>query len=237
VPVIPVKLAENVWRIPTLGNDLINSFAFVDSDGSVCLVDAGLKGASRKLLAALGAIGKSATDVSNILLTHAHFDHVGGAARLRDATGASVQLHDDDAGYLREGKAPPFGQKGLLARVMAMASPGLPACHVDATFCEGDLLPIAGGIRVLHTPGHTPGHASFLHEPSGVLITGDALFNFRDRISYSFAMFCSDSVLSRETADRLGEVDYEVAAFTHGPEMRDRPREAIREFLLRRQSR
>jgi hypothetical protein len=63
------------------------------------------------------------------------------------------------------------------------------------------------------------------------LITGDSLFNFRDRVSWSVAAFCTDFPLARQTAERLGEVDYEVAAFTHGPHMRTNARERIREFL------
>ena len=42
---------------------------------------------------------------------------------------------------------------------------------------DGQVLPVAGGLRVVHTPGHSPGHASYLHEQTGVLITGDAIFN------------------------------------------------------------
>jgi hypothetical protein len=67
-----------------------------------------------------------------------------------------------------------------------------------------------------------------------VLITGDALFNFRHKLTYAPAFLCSNAPLTRETAARLGELDYEVAAFTHGPEMRDRAREHIRGFLSRR---
>jgi glyoxylase-like metal-dependent hydrolase (beta-lactamase superfamily II) len=105
---------------------------------------------------------------------------------------------------------------------------------VDETFTEGDVIPAAGGLRVLHTPGHSPGHCSFLHEPSGVLVTGDALTNLRARMNYSFASSCSDFKMSQGTADRLGEVDYEVAAFTHGPEIRTGARDAVRSFLRRR---
>jgi glyoxylase-like metal-dependent hydrolase (beta-lactamase superfamily II) len=108
------------------------------------------------------------------------------------------------------------------------------SCDVDGTFAEGELLPVAGGLRVLHTPGHSPGHCSFLHEPSGVLVTGDALVNFRARVNYSFVSGCSDFKMSQDTADRLGEVDYEVAAFTHGPEIRVGARDAVRAFLRRR---
>jgi len=233
VPPAPVQLAPDVWRFPTLGRSLINSFAFVDGDGTVALVDAGLKGAPKKLTAALSEIGKRPADVNRILLTHTHPDHCGGAAGLRQRTGAPLHVHQDDAGYLRNGRRPPLDPAFPIAKVLRFVGQG-PRSPVDGTFLEDDIIPVAGGIRVLHTPGHSPGHCSFLHQRSGVLITGDALFNFRDKITYSFAPFCTNAELSRDTADRLGEVDYETAAFTHGTEIRGGARKAIRGFLLKR---
>ena len=234
MPPAPVQLAPGVWRIPTLGRNLINSFAFVDDDGTVALVDTGLKGAPKKLAAALSEIGKRPADVNRILLTHAHPDHGGGAEGMRERTGAPLHVHDDDAVFMTEGRRPPADPKRPLGRVLAFVSKKGPQATVDETFLEGDLIAVAGGIRVLHTPGHSPGHCSFLHQRSGVLITGDALFNLRDKMSYSFAAFCSNVELSRDTADRLGEVDYEIAAFTHGPEIREHAREAVRGFLAKR---
>lgn len=230
----PVALADGVWRIPTFGANLINSFAFGEPDGGITLVDAGLKGAPPRLVAALAAIGRGPHDVRRILLTHAHPDHIGGAARLRTTTGATAHIHDDDAGFARAGRRPPPDPARPLAKVFAMLSGSQTATEIDATFSDGDLLPFGGGIRVLHTPGHSPGHCSFLHEGSGVLVTGDAVFNFRHKLSYSFAAFCSNFAQSKDTAERLGEADYEVAAFTHGPELRDGAREALRAFLRRR---
>ena len=88
---------------------------------------------------------------------------------------------------------------------------------------------------MVHTPGHSPGHVSLLVEPTGTLITGDALFNFSflrgARISPAF--LCADFAMTKRTAHRLGELEYDVAAFTHGPEMTERPRERIRAFLSR----
>jgi glyoxylase-like metal-dependent hydrolase (beta-lactamase superfamily II) len=75
------------------------------------------------------------------------------------------------------------------------------------------------------------GHCSFLHEPSGVLITGDSLFNWFDRMRWSYQLFCTDFPLAKQTAERLGEADYEVVAFTHGREIRDAAREKVRTFL------
>ncbi|MGP8060105.1 MAG: MBL fold metallo-hydrolase [Acidimicrobiales bacterium] len=233
MPPAPVQLAPGVWRIPTLGASLINSFAFADDDGTVALVDAGLKGAPKKLTAALSEIGKRPADVSRILLTHAHPDHCGGAAGLRQRTGAPLHIHEDDARFLREGRRPPPDPSLPIAKVLRFAGRG-PRSEVDGTFLEDDIIGVAGGIRVLHTPGHSPGHCSFLHQRSGVLITGDALFNFRDKLTYSFAPTCTNAALSKDTAERLGEVDYETAAFTHGTEIRDDAREVVRAFLLKR---
>ncbi|MGZ4121499.1 MAG: MBL fold metallo-hydrolase, partial [Actinomycetota bacterium] len=92
----PVKLAENVYRIPTLG-PWINAYLFVEPNGELTLVDAGLKGAPKKILAAIEALGKKPSDVTRTLLTHAHPHHAGGLARAQRATGARVLCHATDA--------------------------------------------------------------------------------------------------------------------------------------------
>lgn len=234
MPGSPVEIATGVWRVPTVGSSAVNSYVLLDDDGTVTLVDTGLRGAPRHLVAALSEIGKRPADVARIVLTHAHPDHGGGAASMRRQSGAPVEVHEDDAGYLRSGRRPPADPAVPLGRVLAFFGSSQPSCEVDETFVEGDVLPVAGGLEVLHTPGHSPGHCSFLHRRSGVLITGDALFNFRHRISYSIAVFCSNFALSKDTAERLGEVDYDIAAFTHGPEIREGARDAVRSFLQRR---
>ena len=229
----PILLAPGVWRLPTVGRSAVNSFALVDDGDGVTLVDAGLRGATRRLTAHLAAMGKRPDEVHQIVVTHAHGDHVGDARRLREATGARLCIHEEDAVFCSSGKAPPLDRSRPLARIMGLFPQRIGGAPVDETFTDNQLLEVAGGLRVLHTPGHTPGHCSLLHEPSGVLITGDSLFNWRSRMRYSYAFFCTNFAMSVETADRLGEAEYEVAAFTHGREIRDRAREAIRDFLRR----
>src|SRR4029077_4952342 len=75
----PVLLAPGVWRLPTLGRSAVNSFALLGADGGVTLVDAGLRGAPRRLVRRLAAIGTRPDQVRCIVATHAHFDHVGDA--------------------------------------------------------------------------------------------------------------------------------------------------------------
>ena len=121
------------------------------------------------------------------------------------------------------------------ARVRAAADSRGPSAVGDAIDHHRAELPVAGGIAVVHTPGHTPGHCSFLHPSSGVLITGDAIFNVRG-LRWSFASACTDVTLSRTSAARLGELDFSVAGFTHGPHVSTGAQAAVRAFLAGRPS-
>lgn len=226
-----VQLAPNVWRIPTAPANLVNSFALREEDGSVTLVDAGTKSARKRLFAALATIDVQPDQVTRVVVTHAHGDHVGSLAQVVEQTGAKVSTHERDAIYLREGRIPKQdssvrGSRLLGKRLMR----GFAKVTVAEEFRDGTVLPIAGGLRVVHTPGHTPGHVSLLHENSGVLITGDAVFNMRG-LRWPPSWFCTDVALNRRSADVLGDLDYDVAAFTHGTEVRHQAREAVRAFL------
>ena len=228
-----VQLGENVWRIPTMG-DYINSFAFVDADGGVTLVDCGVDKAPPKIVAGLRAIGKQPQDVKRIVLTHVHPDHVGGAAELSAQTGAPVSVHDGDADAARAGRvlARP-DRKYLAGRIFDRLNPGtFAAFDVGEPLVDDQLLDVAGGLRVVHTPGHSPGHVALLHEPTRLLVTGDSIFNWKRRgMRWAPKFLCTDFRLTQQTAHVLGELDYDVAAFTHGPEIRDRAREQVRGFL------
>ncbi|MBI1350997.1 MAG: MBL fold metallo-hydrolase [Actinomycetales bacterium] len=228
-----VLLAPGVYRIPTLG-DYINAFAFVDADGQVTLVDCGLARAPRRIVAALAGIGKRPSDVTRIILTHAHGDHAGGAHELVTRAGTEgVDVHADDAPYIRAGTSAPWGNPTAGRLLGRGPTARFTATPVVTELHDGQVIDVAGGLRVLHTPGHTPGHVSLLHEESGVLITGDAIFNMGARMRWPLAAVCTSAHLNQRSAHVLGEVEYSVAAFTHGPEIRDDARERIRGFLMR----
>lgn len=229
-----IPLAPGLWRVPTVQWDLINSFLVRTEEGSVTLVDTGLRSAPPRILAALAEIGSGPSDVTTIVLTHAHPDHAGGAADLARRTGRGITVHPDDADHVRTGTAPPRDSSVRLGRLVTR-TPGAKPAPVERTMSDGELLD-GSALRVHHTPGHTPGHCSLLHEPSGTLITGDAIWNMRSRRTWPVLAFCTNAALTQETAATLGDLEYTTAAFTHGPEIRGTGREAIREFLARPRS-
>ena len=106
-----------------------------------------------------------------LLLTHAHIDHLGGAGAVGRDFGVSAYLHPDDAWLA----AAPEDQ---LRALFGMVPPGdyaPPDRFVD--LIDGEVLDFAGvGMKVLHTPGHTPGHCCFLLESEAILFSGDQLF-------------------------------------------------------------
>jgi glyoxylase-like metal-dependent hydrolase (beta-lactamase superfamily II) len=236
--VTAVQLADGVWRIPTAPRSWVNSFLLAGTDGTLTLVDAGTRSAPRALLAALAQLGRAPGDVTHLLLSHAHTDHAGGARAVLAATGSRLHAHEREAVYLREGRAPAPDRSTVGGRLLARApraATGFARVDVDETFADGAVLPLAGGLTVVHTPGHTPGHCSFLHPSSGVLLTGDALFNVRG-LRGSPAALCTDVATSRASAARLGELDYGVAAFAHGEHVAARAQERVRAFLAGRPS-
>jgi glyoxylase-like metal-dependent hydrolase (beta-lactamase superfamily II) len=229
-----VRLADGVWRIPTAPFSGTNSFAFVDDDGQVTLVDCGLKRSPQRLSAALASVGIARQDVTRILLTHAHSDHAGGLAEMARRTGSPVSVHSDDAGWVRDGRTPPLDPSLRLGRLLNVLNrkgrTSFEPVAVDEELTDNQLLPVAGGLRVVHTPGHSPGHVSFLHEPSGVLVTGDALFNVRG-IGWSIPLACTNFRLSQRTAQRFSDLSFSVAAFTHGPHVSTAARAYVGQFL------
>ncbi len=107
-------------------------------------------------------------ELASILLTHAHFDHVGGLGELKDANpDVDIYAHPDSAPLLERAESQ--------ARMFGMGFP--PAPPADKPLAEGDKLKVGNlELDVLYTPGHAPGHVSFYLAEHGVIFSGDVLF-------------------------------------------------------------
>lgn len=168
------------------------------------VVDAGMESDASDMLAGLAALGATARDVRAIFLTHWHNDHCSGAEALRRASGARVYFHELEAAHFQGMAVGPIRRRvsawlpdhGPLSAVKALVGQSPPECIGEAsTFRGGELL--EGGFRALHTPGHTPGHASYLHEPSRTLFAGDAIALCFGRLWFMSRFLTEDLVAAR----------------------------------------
>jgi len=177
----PVLVADGVVR---MGTELVNWY-LVDGEGKVTIVDAGAPKYLPQLDRGLAVLGRTRADVSALILTHGHADHIGFAEPLRAELGIPVFVHRDDEKLTatakgsgkREASLFPYLRYPHAYKLLAhLASSGFPkGVQQLTTFGDGDELDVPGKPRAIHTPGHTAGHTVFLLESRGVVLGGDVL--------------------------------------------------------------
>lgn len=176
------NVAEGVHRI----EDAYTNWYLIEEDGRLTVVDAGVPSSWDSLQDALRQLGRRASDIAALVLTHAHFDHLGFAERARRELEVPVYVHENDVPLTRHplqyGHERPRAYY-LLTQVRALpivaaltrARAWWPDSVKSVVRFQNGTLPVPGSPRVLFTPGHTLGHCA-LHLPDrDVVIAGDAI--------------------------------------------------------------
>ncbi|KAF0106989.1 MAG: beta-lactamase domain-containing protein [Anaerolineaceae bacterium] len=177
-----MKIAANIHIIPGV---TAHPYLLVDSDG-LTLIDTGIPGSANKILRYIKQAGYARRDLNRILLTHADYDHAGSLAALKKATGARVYASLFEARAVATGQFPRSLKTDniFLKPVFALAERlgRISPAHVDEHLSDGQVLPVLGGLFVVDTKGHTPGHLSFFAPSVGVLFSGDSILSVKDRL-------------------------------------------------------
>jgi glyoxylase-like metal-dependent hydrolase (beta-lactamase superfamily II) len=203
----------SLHRISRLG--IVNEYLITEDDG-LTLIDTGLAGTHRLILARAAALG---LPIVRIALTHAHRDHRGSLDALAAALpGVQVITSEREAALLAGDTGPRDGEPAGPLRGGFGAAATRPARLV----ADGDAI---GSLRVLATPGHTPGHLAFLDPRDGTLYAGDAFTTTRGVATsavvpwrYPMAgMATWNRSLDLDSARRLGDLGPARLAAGHGP--------------------
>jgi len=152
-----------VLKTPVYGVMEANCYFYVDDDTGHCLIiDPGAEGG--RLLTVADQNGWT---IEKILLTHGHFDHIGGIGEIRQRADVPVYIHEAGQRYLADPRLN-----------LSRACPPLLTVTGARSFADGQVFDLAGRpvLRAIHTPGHTPDSVIFYDQANGLALTGDTIF-------------------------------------------------------------
>ena len=209
-----------------------NVYLLADEDG-LALVDAALPFNEGRILRYIERLGRKPTELRYIVLTHAHPDHTGNIPALAKRSDLRVLVHPNDSRKEADGRSWLYypGQVPPLPWPLPWDVPLLRKIYADDLVEDGQSLPILGGMRVIHTPGHTQGSISLYLEKHGVLITGDMLLNNRGNFAKPFPFPGTDPEAYHRSLERLSRLQFDVACVGHGKPVVGGASEKLRRML------
>jgi len=208
-----MKIAKNVEMLEIAGERGTLYPVLVWDDDNLVLVDTGLPMQTDALSKAVEEAGHTLAKITKVILTHQDLDHIGSAKTLA-GTGAEIFAHELETPYIQGDKTSirlsdmeirldelDEGERAFYER----AKKGAPYfyVHVDKPLKDGDRLDICGGIKILHTPGHMPGHIAVLLEESNILVAGDAANIAAGKLVGADPQFTNDMEQAAESLSKI----------------------------------
>ncbi len=223
-----MKIGDGVYmlEIARQPDDTANPFnlsLILDPAHGPTLVDTGLPGQAPAIADALGEAGVRVDDLASIIVTHQDLDHVGSLHDLVAASGAHVLAHTVETPAIDGTTAPRFATPAMLEQrpELRPVVESFRPTPVDQQLEDGTRLDWAGGIRVVFTPGHTPGHMCLFLERGRILIAGDALTAADGRLNGPNERATQDMAQAAQSVRKLAELDVATIVCYHGGVVRD----------------
>jgi glyoxylase-like metal-dependent hydrolase (beta-lactamase superfamily II) len=203
-------------HVVAMGN--ANAYLIEGRDG-LTLIDAGFLNKEAAVFAAIRALGRTPDQLKHLILTHGHPDHIGSAAAIVRETGARTYMHQLDiplaeaGGPFRPMKPAPGLLRQVLCRVLYDHNERLAPVAIDEPLLDRKTLPIAGGIDVIHVPGHCAGQIALLWRSGRMLFAADAFMNVTglgDPLGFE------NLKEGRASQSKLAGLSFDAVGFGHG---------------------
>ncbi len=224
-------VVEGLYLLP----GLVNVYLMRTSDG-FALIDTGFPKSAEKILNAIKALAIEPSEVKHIVLTHGHPDHIGSAAALKQATGATVYAHALEAPIIQAGKgfrkayASPGVKNWIMTQILLRLITKVDPTEVDKFIADGESLPFDKDLVAIHIPGHCSGQLAFLWKRhGGVLFTADACINQK---GMRLTAAVEDLEETRRSLAKLSGYTFKTACFGHGEPILEGADEAFRREWL-----
>ncbi len=217
-----MKIISNIHVIP---NVQANSYLILEPDG-LTIIDTGMPFSEKQSLKYIASLGRSTDEIKRILITHADLDHYGCLAALKEASGARTYASQPEAEAMaRGGSSRPVNRdigrfQGFMIRLMGKYLKPTPI-QVDEFLTEGQILPVLGGLQVVETPGHSPGHLSFYAPSVHVLFCGDSMKSNDKGLRASRSRNNWDQTLAEVSVRKQAALGAQIVCPGHGPVIRE----------------
>lgn len=243
-----MKIATGVemieLQVEAFGGRTVLNPTLVWDDETAVLIDAGMPGSWESIRAAMSRAGIPADQLRAVILTHQDLDHIGSLPEILQERGSSVEVyaHELDKPYI-EGTLPLFKTTPAnMAKILETLPEGErqkalalfenpPKAKVDRTLADGDELPFCGGIRVVHTPGHTPGHICLYLKTSKTLVAGDAMIYMGGSLRGPVSQTTPDMDTALGSLKKLVNLEIESVICYHGGYCHDNVRDQLNQLL------
>jgi hydroxyacylglutathione hydrolase len=216
-----LKIAEGIYQVEGVNCNVY----LVEDGGKLILIDTGLFRSYKKIVKYIEELGHKPADVSTIVLTHFHIDHVGSLKKMSELTGAKVAADEADADYIAGKKAPPKPKNLMLKALSSLVKPA--PVDVNIVLKDGDKV---GKLTVIHTPGHSEGSISLLDAERKVMFVGDAVRFMGGKLEGPPPQFTLDEVKAKESIGKIATYDFDIMLSGHGQPLTENASQKVKEF-------
>jgi glyoxylase-like metal-dependent hydrolase (beta-lactamase superfamily II) len=186
------------------------------SGTDLVLIDAGMRGSSKKIESYLKTLGKSLSDIKYIFITHADPDHISGAMEIKELSGAKLVIHNGEMPALAGDSSSRLRNKSRFVKILSKLLSGLipfPSAKPDIIIKEDTEI---AGFKIINTPGHSDGSIS-IYLPVKVIFVGDALTaDKKGNPKRPMKPLAADIVQAKASVELIAGLDYDTLLVGHG---------------------
>ena len=210
IPVAPGKVIERVV------------YSYIILGDRITLIDSGVSGSDEMILSFIKKIGRDPKEISLLILSHSHPDHIGSAKAIKDATGCTIAAHAGEKNWIEDVELQ-FRERPVPGFYTLVGGP----VRVDRLLAEGEPLALGEsiGCQVLYTPGHSKGSVSLIFGSEKAIFTGDAVPLPNDLPIYDNITDCVVSL--RMLKEKTVDIDIMLSSWEAPLQGKDRIRERI----------